>query len=351
MSRERETDAYNDLVKYGGRPLYPIGLLVVVSRHPEEHEELLGPWRDNFGDTKRFWDDNNTAHVPWEVFQRQWSRWRYFRKWQMDNRWLDDDDGGFPAFIENWKEHIKRHYTKRAAIKELARIEADPLCLKGAWDLGQLDRRRQRDYCREFHGGDKFSDYVEAVTRRLARHGFTRPFQLKEDLKQQNQLATWIEYLNFEYWWLDRYTDTIERLKPGYDKAWQKLVDSKVLRPHETTEYLRSAASGNQQWNEEDRAWKAVQRATTKAEQVYTSTQLDPHRLMIPQLERIRRIDAARRELVAAQGLLRSIKRRNNLIGDFASETAPLALAKKDAARHRILLPWILEKVPMVEAE
>jgi hypothetical protein len=37
VPRERETDAYNDLVKDGGRPLYPIDLLDEVFRHAEEN--------------------------------------------------------------------------------------------------------------------------------------------------------------------------------------------------------------------------------------------------------------------------------------------------------------------------
>lgn len=350
-SRERETDAYNDLVKDGGRPLYPIHLLDRVSSHPETHEELLRPWRDNFGWTRRYWNDNNTAQKPWEVFQRQLSRWRYFQKWQRDNRWLEDDDGGFPAYIENHKQFIKRYCYEGAVAKELAKIEADPSCLQICWDAVQRDRQRQRDYCREFHGGDEFSDYVDAVNRRLAQHEFIRPFQLKEDPKQQDGLATWIEYLNFEYWWLDRYTESIERLKPDFDKAWQKLVDSNVLRPYQTRESVRSLSSLNWQQNEQDQALNNRQRAAAKAEQVYVSTQLDPSRLSIPQPERIRRINEAHRELVRAQEKLDSISRRNERIGDFVSSTRALKVAERDATRHRTLIPWILEQVPLIEAE
>lgn len=52
-------------------------------------------------------------------------------------------------------------------------------------------------------------------------------------------MTTWIEYLNYEHWWLDKYTSDIERLEPDHDKAWQELVDLKILRPHETKEFLR----------------------------------------------------------------------------------------------------------------
>ena len=349
--RERETDAYNALIKDGGRPLYPICLLDEMLRHPENHEQLLRPWQDNFGDTNKYWSDKHSTTSPTDIFQRQLSRWCDFRDWQRDNRWLEDDDGGYPAYVESWKQHVARHFTRRGAIQELAEIEADPSSLKDVWNMRQRDRQLQRNYCKEFHGGDKFADYVDAVNRRLAQHDFTYPFQLKEDPGQQDKLATWIEYLNFEYWWLDQYTDTIERLKPHADKAWQKLVDSKVLRPGETRESVRSSSSLNRQQNEQDRAFKAVQRAAAQGRQVYTSTQIDPSRVNIPQEERIRRINEALREYIRAQDRLDSIKRRNDCIGEFVGDTVHLKLAKRDAARHRTLIPWILEQVPLVEAE
>ncbi len=189
------------------------------------------------------------------------------------------------------------------------------------------------------------------MNRRLTQHGFTWPFQLKEDPKQQDRLTTWIEYLNFEYWWLDRYIATIERLTPDYDKAWQKLVDSKVLRPHETKESVRSVSSPNRQQDEIDEAFKAVQRAEARGKQVYISTQVDPSRLNIPQPERIRRINEARRDLLRADEKLESINKRNEHIGDFVSGAQDLKIAKRDAACHHALIPWILEQVPLIDAE
>lgn len=351
IAREKETDAYTALVKDGGRPLYPIDLLDEVFRHPDEHGELLRPWQENLCYSLSSWNINHSAHEPWEVFQRQWSRWRYFRAWQRDNRWLEDDDGGFPAYVELKKQVIARHYTRRAGIKLLAKIEADPLYLKDEWDWRQSNRQWQRDHWREFHGGVEFSGYVEAVSRRLARHGFTQPFQLQEDPKQQDKWATWIEYLNFEYWWLDRLTDIIERLMPKYNKAWQKLVDSKVLRLRETAESVRSDASLNRLQIEQDQALEAQQRAMAKAEQVYRSTQLDPDRLSIPQPERIRRINEARREMEKAQERLDSITNRTDRICDFVGDAVDLKVPKRDAALHRTLIPWILEQVPLIEAE
>jgi hypothetical protein len=354
--RECETNAYNDLVKDGGRPLYSISLLDDVSAKPDDYQELLRPWQDRFEGTSKYfvwWRSYDSSSDPWEVFQKQWWRWQMFRKWQRDNRDMeDDDDGGFPAYVEARKRYVKRYFTRRAGVKRLAEIDADPSCLQEGWERVQEQRQWQRYYCYEREiTGPAFSDYVDAAKRRLARHGFTRPFQLNRDPKQQGKLETWIEYLYFEYWWLDRFTRTIERLQPDYDKEWQKLVDSGVLRPGETAEYLRSDESGMQCQSEKDQARAAVQRKQKIAERVYAETQLDPHRLSIPKLERIRRMRVGTRELLTARSRLKELEKRSDLIVEFVLSTANLERAKWDAARHRILLPWILEQIPLIEAE
>jgi hypothetical protein len=189
------------------------------------------------------------------------------------------------------------------------------------------------------------------MKRRLARHGFTRPFQLNEDPKQQDQLSTWIEYLYFEYWWLDWYTDTIDRLKPDDDKAWQKLVDSKVLRLNETRESIGTFQSSIQAQSEQDHAWNSLQMAQSKAEQVYASTQLDPRRLSIHTSKRISMLRTARLELRIAKRYHELVEKRNDLISAYLRGRWGLGGAEKDAARHCILLLWILEQVHLIEAE
>lgn len=77
------------------------------------------------------------------------------------------------------------------------------------------------------------------MKRRLARHGFTRSFQLHADPEQQDQLTTWYEYLCCEYWWLDRHASEAERLKPDHDKRGQELLDLKFIMPHETPESVQ----------------------------------------------------------------------------------------------------------------
>ncbi|CVL09348.1 uncharacterized protein FMAN_15506 [Fusarium mangiferae] len=207
----RETEAYHELISDGGRPLYSISLIQEVYRDPDSYAEILRPWQEHLAPVS-----------PSGIFQKQLQRWRDFRNWQNDNRGREDDDGGFSAYVERRKYIIQRDYLPDFCAKLLAEIEADTSCLKSQWEDIQWERERQRHHCRE-RGCRGFRDYTEAVKRRLARHDFTLSFELDEDPKKQDKLTTWIEYLNYEYWWLDKYTSDIERLEPEHGKLWQEL--------------------------------------------------------------------------------------------------------------------------------
>ncbi|POR35149.1 Uncharacterized protein TPAR_04654 [Tolypocladium paradoxum] len=335
--RDEETEAYHDLVNDGGHPLYPISLLEQVLRDPEEYREMLWP----------LWEHPPAHSTPWLVFEKQLKRWQDFRNWQNDNRGIEDDDDGYAAYVEK----RKRGCIKDGDTQELAEIEADPECLRWGWEIYEhYTRRWQRRWQRE-RDCDGFSDYVDAMKRRLARHGFIRPFQLEVDPKQQDKLTTWIEYLYFEYWWLDRHTASIERLKPDHDKRWQELVDLKVVFPHETKEFIRTTACGIQQGKERDRAHDTVQTAKSNAERTYWLTQKDPNRLSIPRPERIRMLDVATNNLKEAKARLEFTKRRIDLVTKFIRATFDYEDARKNAAHHTTLVQWILQQVPLIEAE
>ncbi|CAM1501499.1 Fc.00g034830.m01.CDS01 [Cosmosporella sp. VM-42] len=342
--RHDEAKAYHDLLSDGGRPLYTIDLLEQVLSNPDEYRDMLRPWRF----TPRFSE-------PWpelrQVFRSQFKRWEAFRKWQRDNRGLeDDDDGGFPAYVERQKLKGEQEIPRTAYIEWLAGIEADPSSLKRAWDRQQRRREWQRDHYRE-RGCDNFDEYAKAVKNRLEQHHFTQPFHLEEDPKQQDALTTWTEYLNFEYWWLDRYTRSFERLKPAHDQAWAELVDSKVLVPDETQESVRTDASSMQLEREIQRAVKAVESANSEAERIYTLTQEDSQRLQIPESKRISMRQDATAALKRAREQLQEIKRGADLILAYIRGTFDYETAKKDIARQGLLLPWVLEQLPLIEAE
>ncbi|KID85143.1 ankyrin 2,3/unc44, partial [Metarhizium majus ARSEF 297] len=349
-SREDEIKAYHDLINDGGRPLYTIDPLQPVFWNPDEHPEIIYPWEHR--DRNEIWQRYWIGYIGrFELFQTQLARWQDFRKWQNDNRGIEDDgDGGFPAYLESMKRIREWGMLKDAYVEWLAEIEADPSSVKKDWDFEEFKRDEQRYRCRE-SGCDGFSQYAEAVKRRLARHNFTRPFYLHEDPKQQDKLTTWIEYLNFECWWLDRHTRAIEHFKPAHDKAWKELVDLKMLRTHETPESVRTDESSMQDQAEEDQAREAVERATSEAERVYTMTQKDPQRLRIPTAKRISMMKAAAIKLNAAKERLQWIKRRNHQITTFVRGTFGYDGAKKDAARQSMLVQWVLEQVLLIEAE
>jgi hypothetical protein len=130
--------------------------------------------------------------------------------------------------------------------------------LKRQWEQHQRDRGRERAYMREVRGNTGFLKYVEAVKQRLACHGFTQPFRLEADPGRQTKLATWVEYLNFEYWWLDKHALRIKLLRPKRDETWERLVGSGVLRPGENPGSLRSHESAVELSEEHDRAKQAV---------------------------------------------------------------------------------------------
>ncbi|KAH7163389.1 hypothetical protein B0J13DRAFT_538469 [Dactylonectria estremocensis] len=131
--------------------------------------------------------------------------------------------------------------------------------------------REDRAYrCRE-HGCGGFVDYAKAVKNRLARHDFALAleFELAEDAKKQDTLTTWIEYLSSKYWWLDHHTDRPQILEPDHDKAWQKVVDDKLLRRHETKEYKRTFKYSMEREKQQCRAKEVTEGLEVEAKRIY----------------------------------------------------------------------------------
>lgn len=300
---EHETEAYNALLDEGGRPLYPITLLELVSKNPENYQEMLRPWLAL--------PDVNPPE--WEVFMKQLRNWKAFRRWQKYNR----ED------LSNWGD-------QRFVEVEFA----------------------YNNFVRAFRY--EYPEYTEAVKQLLEQHGFTQSFQFHEDPGQQDKLTTWIEYLGFEYWQLEWSTRSIKRLQPKYEAAWKLLVDSRVLRLDETAEFLRTDESGFRCESEREQAEKAIESAKSAAGDVLILTERarnDPHRSELTQPERVRMLAEAQSRLDAAQASLNSIRRRSDLIIDFVRGTWDNETAKKDAEHHSILVRWIMEQLPSVDAE
>ncbi len=91
--------------------------------------------------------------------------------------------------------------------------------------------------------------------------------------------------------------------------------------------------------------------ADAEAKRVYFLTQKDIHRLSIPEEQRKRMLLAATENIMAAKRLYDTTKKRNDLVRNFIRATSAYVDAKRDAAGHTALAQWVLEQVPLVEAE
>ncbi len=223
----------------------------------------------------------------WEVFGRQHLRWHWFREWQGKRR-------------------------------------------------------------KEFEG--RISEYTGWAKRFLLnRHAFTAPFafEFAEDPKHQDQLTTWIEYLTYEYNFYSQRYEWHKRREKWYNAQWKKLMDSGVLRPHETHEFILDVESSFQHTSERTQAEQAVKLARSAVPSAQQAIP-DPR---CPPLSARRRLTAAQSKLDAAIQSFESIKRRNDLVTEFCRTTQNYRDAKRNAERHIILLQWIREQVPLIELE
>ncbi|KAH8757881.1 hypothetical protein F5883DRAFT_428179, partial [Diaporthe sp. PMI_573] len=303
----RERGFYNNLIEEGGRPLYSIDLIDEVAKDPFSHWDMLRPWVDHPPDFEPDPDPDADLYVNWSVFGPQLGSWRMFRDWQKFNR------GDFAKWGDSHEVRAAYHYFVPA-----------------------------------FRRGSP--TYTEAVKKLLAEYGFTRPFQFHEDPTQQDKLTTWIEYLGYECWVHYRYASRVKRMQPEYDAAWKTLVDSSVLRPFETEEYVCNIESAFRRQSERDQATRAVTSAKAVLMSAYNDKN-NPQGSRLTPAARMQVMTTAKSRLEAAEEALASVKRRNNLVTVFKQAVGNYLTAKKEAKRHSIRVRWTLEQVPLIEAE
>lgn len=201
-----------------------------------------------------------------------------------------------------------------------------------------------RGYQRSVREEGRFPAYCQQLQNRLGKHDFRRPTQLNEDLHRQNKLATWVEFLNYEYSKHDSMANIGSRLKRQHDEAWNILVDSNVLKPSETEKSLWGLPFGIQLEKEELDAKMAVEYAASVVMSTEKSSEWAP-----PQMKE--RLSAAKLKLDTAIHSLENIRKRRNLIVDFHCQTKSYNIAETYANNQLILLRWILQQVPLIESE
>ncbi|KAK4131478.1 hypothetical protein BT67DRAFT_486143 [Trichocladium antarcticum] len=212
----------------------------------------------------------------------------------------------------------------------------------GRWvRFGEWQRKKRA----EFEG--RMSEYTAWAKKLLAKDSVPRSFEFHEDPTRQDKLTTWIEYLTHEvYFYKFRYA-WHERRQKWYSKQWQKVVDSGLLRPHETFEFIMGLDSSFQRSNEKGQARKAVesaQSALSSAQQAISDSSQ-------PSASALQTLSAAQSRLDSARESFDVIKKRNDSVYDFFIKTSKYRETKSKAERHVMLLQWIREQVPLVEAE
>ncbi|KAF2757511.1 hypothetical protein EJ05DRAFT_486559 [Pseudovirgaria hyperparasitica] len=339
----RQTGYYNMLVDDGGRPSHPLSMLESIVENPREYREILSFWH-----TKK-------SNGGWRVFDVQVMRWRDFRALQRFAR----GQRGYDYWRSLWDEESANWAFHSPWMAEMGYSEKD---WQNSW---RLDQQRE-NYVQlstsymswrlfvkcngKKIGQCGFPEYAEALKERLARHGFERPFQLDKDATRQDKMTTWIEYLAFEYWWYDYYLGSVRTHQEQHDNAWTKLVDSEVLRPEETEESICDVENKCRNASEFGTAKRAMQSATLAVTSAETAmAEWQQSKLSKQTLQN--RLSKARSRLETIQAEVASLQRRSDCLIEFIHRTRVYRTAKKDAEHHEVLLRWMLQQIPLIEAE
>ncbi|KAM3426473.1 hypothetical protein NHJ13734_009440 [Beauveria thailandica] len=255
-------------------------------------------------------------------------------------------DGGRPWYPIHLLEEVSGHPDEH---REMLRYwQGGMMAGPDQWTVfgGQLVRWRQfrkwqAKRRKEFEG--RIADYTAWARKFLQnRHSYTTPIELafEEDPKRQDQLTTWIEYLAYECNFCTKRFEWHRRRQRWYNAQWERLVDSGVLRPQETEEFICDPDSSFQRTSERMHAEKAVELARL----CVPSVSHHPHRAQ-------RRSAVAQPKIDSSVQSFESIKRRNDLISEFLQTTRSYREAKYSAERHCILLQWVKSQVSMIEVE
>ncbi|KAJ3567270.1 hypothetical protein NPX13_g6827 [Xylaria arbuscula] len=197
---------YNKLVLDGGRPLYPIQLMDVISKNPQDYRDLLQPWQEH----------PNVDIPSWDVFWDQWASWRGFRHWQVQNRTVS-------------------HHS-----------DLDVTTILGT-------------FVTKFRHGSM--SYEAGLEELFAHYNVTHPYRIHQDPETQDKMTTWLEYVACAYSCHHMLELRVEREKPAYDTAWQFLLEKGVVKASDTRKsaFNREAISQHQRYM--DQAWAAVESA------------------------------------------------------------------------------------------
>ncbi|KAL2016967.1 hypothetical protein VTK56DRAFT_2801 [Thermocarpiscus australiensis] len=229
------------------------------------------------------------------------------------------------------------------------------------WQVFTKQLKRWRDF-RAFQlfmrQKNQFPDYANELGAYLGlRRGFTfppsfrtaAPCGLREDPTSQGKLATWIEYLYYEYREHDKYEKHKRGREQLYLQAWNTLVKSGVLHPSEdsisTALDICSPSSmeiARQMYEKRQVRYRIGDLGSElAAAQPPQSRTPEGHRLLA----------LAERRFAEAKRNLELMDKRAKQLLDFKKKIEPYRAAKEKTERHEALVKWTLDQVPLIEKE
>lgn len=207
-----------------------------------------------------------------------------------------------------------------------------------------------RKFQREVRQENHFPTYCQQLQDRLARHEFTRSFYLEEELNRQNNLATWVEFLNYKYQHYEKATKYLERQQEQHDKAWKKVVDSKILS-FDTEERVWDRywwlPLEHEYYEAKDNMRLAL--ATVDLAEKSLQQVQGVHAKDSLQLEQ--ELSAAKNKLAVTTEIFEPHKRRLEILNEFWHGRRRYKRTRDRAGRLVIQLRWMLQQVSLIELE
>jgi hypothetical protein len=203
-----------------------------------------------------------------------------------------------------------------------------------------------------FHRDKNFPGYCQKLHRILSRHGIEREFHLDKELDQQGKLAIWVEYLGYHYTIHDSHARVVKRQQSRFDMASKELMNAEVLKPSETTEsfgYFFLLELRNDEINAE----KAV--ASLMSYIVSVEADLAEAKAANVSIESMYELELklaeAKARLEKDQHVLEECRKRDSHIRDYMLQVKSYEISRDEMKRQSILLPWILQQIPLTELE
>lgn len=268
----------------------------------------------------------------WQVFTEQLTRWKDFRSFQASER------QSYPRDIAHYAQKVRAYLGDQHGVEFPASFRASEGCL---------------------HAGPTC----------------------------QGKLATWIEYLYYEYLQHDSYNQVLVNYEPGYQKACTALIDSRVLHRSEhlersplelcTPSSLEIARRNHEKRSVDSQVQgqRVVSKATSsppvgpqaQAQHVDLNKPLSSppgspeassgHPSQSSHSRRNRLSSETGQDLERRRdqsGLRRDrmeTERKAEQVLSFKTRTTPYRLARDEVERHRACLRWALAQVPLIVKE